>query len=127
MGRLELQRGQFQAAQEHLSAAFERQRQIGDVTGLARSTAALADLFVRVGQPGEAIALLADSITLNFQKGSPIGLAFNRRAFDALAQAAAQDQGAGAEQLRGALHAVEHRLTQAEAVLGRLALPGEAD
>jgi tetratricopeptide (TPR) repeat protein len=126
MGRLELQRGQLQAAQERLSAAFEQQRQIGDVTGLARSTAALADLFVRAGQPGEAIALLANSIALNFQKGSPIGLAFNRRAFDALTQAAAQGQGVGAEQLRGALHEVESRLTQAEAVLGRLVLPGEA-
>ena len=126
MGRLELQRGQLQAAQERLAAAFDRQRQIGDVTGLARSAAALADLFVRAGRPGEAIALLADSIALNFEKGSPIGLAFNRRAFATLAQAAAQVHGPEAERLRGALHEVESRLTQAESVLGRLVLPGEA-
>jgi hypothetical protein len=126
MGRLELQRGQLQAAQERLAAAFDRQRQMGDVTGLARSAAALADLFVRAGRPGEAIALLADSITLNFEKGSPIGLAFNRRAFATLSQAAAQVQGPEAEGLRGALREVESRLTQAEAVLGRLVLPGEA-
>jgi len=35
----------------------------------------------------EAATLLADSSALNFEKGSPIGLAFNRRAFDALQQA----------------------------------------
>jgi tetratricopeptide (TPR) repeat protein len=125
MGRLELQRGQLQAAQERLSAALTLQQQIGDVTGLARSAAALADLFVRAGRPGEATALLADSIRLNFQKGSSIGLAFNRRAVDALTQAVAPGQGPGAEQLRRALHEVEGRLTQAESVLGRLVLPGE--
>lgn len=125
MGRLELQRGQAREAQERLAGALDLQRQIGDVTGLARSAAALADLFVQVGRPGEAIALLADSITLNFEKGSPIGLAFNRRAFEALAQAAAPVQGPEAERLRSALQEVESRLSQAESVLGRLVLPGE--
>jgi tetratricopeptide (TPR) repeat protein len=126
MGRLDSQRGQLQRAQERLSAAFDLQRQIGDVTGLARSAAALADLLAQAGRPGEAIAWLGDSISLNFEKGSPIGLAFNRRALEVLAQAAAQGQGPEVESFRSALQEVESRLTQAESVLGRLALPGDA-
>ena len=127
MGRLALQQGQLQAAQERLAAALDLQRQLGDVTGLARSTAALAELFVQAGRLGEAVTLLADSITLNGEKGSPIGLAFNRRALSALANAVAQAHDAGTEQVRGALEEVEHRLAQAEAVFGRLVLPGEAE
>jgi tetratricopeptide (TPR) repeat protein len=125
MGRLELQRGQPAAAQERLSAALELQRQLGDVTGLARSTAALADLYGMTGRLGEAVALLADSITLNFEKGSPLGLAVNRRALEALAHAAAQAQGPGAERLQDAVAEVERRLVRAESVLGRVVLPGE--
>ena len=126
MGRLELQRGQLPAAQERLAAALELQQQLGDVTGLARSTAALANLYVRTGQLGDAMALLANSITLNFEKGSPIGLAFNRRALDALANVAGQAHGPETESVRSALAEVESRLVQAESVLGRLVLPGEA-
>ena len=80
-------------AQERLTAAFKLQRQLGDVAGLARSTAALADLCMRTGQLDQAVALLADSITLNVDKGSPIGLAFNRHTLGALTRAAAQAQG----------------------------------
>jgi len=124
MGRLELQRGQLQAAQERLSAAFTLQRQSGDVTGLARSTAALAELCVMAGRLDEAVALLTDSITLNVEKGSPLGLAFNRRALDTLSTVTAH--GPGSEPFRGALQEAESRLTQAETVFGRLVLPGEA-
>jgi tetratricopeptide (TPR) repeat protein len=127
MGRLDLQRSQFQAAQERLSTALDLQRQIGDVIGLARSTAALADLCVRTGQLGEAVTLLANSLGINFEKGSPLGIAFNRRAFEALAHAAAQTHDPDSKDVRNALAQVESHLTQAEAVLGRLVLPGEAD
>jgi tetratricopeptide (TPR) repeat protein len=127
VGRIELQQGQLQAAQERLSAALNVQQQIGDVTGLARSTAALAELCVRTGQLEDAMALLANSITLNLEKGSPLGLAFNRRTCATLATAAAQAHDPGAESRRGALVEVEKRLAQAEAVLGRLVLPGETD
>jgi tetratricopeptide (TPR) repeat protein len=126
LGRLALQQGQLQTAQEHLSTALDLQRQIGDVTGLARSTAALADVCVQTGQLDDAVALLTNSITLNFDKGSPIGLAFNRRALGALAKATAQAHGPEAERCRGALKEVENRLAQAESVLGRVVLPGEA-
>ena len=79
---------------------------------------------MRAGQFDHAVALLADSITLNVDKGSPIGLAFNRQALGALAQAAAQTHGSGAAHLQGALADLEGRLVQAEAVLGRVGLPG---
>ena len=45
------------------TAAFELQRQLGDVAGLARSTAALAELCMRAGQLDQGlVALLAHSI-----------------------------------------------------------------
>jgi tetratricopeptide (TPR) repeat protein len=124
MGRLALQRGHLEVAQERLMAALTLQRQLGDVTGLARSTAALAELCMRTTQFDDAVALLADSIALNVDKGSPIGLAFNRHALGALTKAASQAHGPGAAQLQGALADVEGRLAQAEAVLGRVGLPG---
>jgi tetratricopeptide (TPR) repeat protein len=126
LGRIELQRGQFEAAQERLAAALNLQRQTGDFTGLARSTAALAELSIRAGRLEDAVGLLTDSITLNFEKGSPLGLAFNRRAFDALATAASQAHGPGSERVRTALAEAGRHLEQAESVFGRLVLPGEA-
>jgi tetratricopeptide (TPR) repeat protein len=124
MGRLALQQGYLEVAQKHLMAAHNLQQQLGDVAGLARSTAALADVCMRAGQFDHAVALLADSITLNVDKGSPIGLAFNRQALGALAQAAVQTHRPGTAHLQGALAELEGRLAQAEAVLGRVGLPG---
>ena len=126
MGRLAIQHGKLEVAQERLTAALNLQQQLGDVTGLARSTAALADLCMLAGQFDDAVALLTNSITLNFEKGSPIGLAFNRQTLGALAKAATQAHSPSAEKLRGALADVEGRLAQAESVLGRVRLPGEA-
>jgi tetratricopeptide (TPR) repeat protein len=124
MGRLALQRGHLEVAQERLMTALTLQRQLGDVAGLARSTAALAELCMRTAQFDDAVVLLADSIALNVDKGSPIGLAFNRQALGALARAAVQTHGPGAAQLQGALADLEGRLAQAEAVLGRVGVPG---
>jgi tetratricopeptide (TPR) repeat protein len=124
MGRLALQQGHLEGAQERLMAARNRQQQLGDVVGLARSTAALADVCMLAGQFDRAVALLADSITLNIDKGSPIGLAFNRQALGALARAAAQTHGPGAAQLKGVLADLEGRLAQAEAAFGRVGLSG---
>jgi hypothetical protein len=98
---------------------------MGDVTGLARSSTALADLFVMAGRLEDAIALLADSISLNFEKGSALGLAFNRRALVTLRQTMAQAHGPEAERFQDAFAAVDSRLTQAESILGRVVLPGE--
>ena len=103
MGRLALQQGYLEVAQERLMAARNLQQQLGDVAGLARSTAALSDMCMLAGQFDQAVALLANSITLNIDKGSPIGLAFNRHALGALTRAAAQAHGPDAERLRGAV------------------------
>ena len=126
MGRLALQQGYLEVAQERLMAARNLQQQLGDVAGLARSTAALSDMCMLAGQFDQAVALLANSITLNIDKGSPIGLAFNRHALGALTRAAAQAHGPDAERLRGAVADLASRLAQAETVLGRVDLPGEA-
>jgi tetratricopeptide (TPR) repeat protein len=126
MGRLALQQGNLEAAQERLMAAHNLQQQLGDAAGLARSTAALADMCMLAGQLDHAVALLADSITLNVEKGSRSGLAFNRQALGTLTRAAAQAHGPDAERLRGAIADLASRLAQAEAVHGRVGLPGEA-
>jgi tetratricopeptide (TPR) repeat protein len=125
IGRLELGRGRPEAARGRLMSALQIQKQTGDVTGLARTTAALADLCIEAGQLGEAATLLADSVALNFDKGSPIGLAFNRRAFNTLQKVAEQAHGGSGGALPRLLGEVEHRLVEAEAVFGQLALPGE--
>jgi tetratricopeptide (TPR) repeat protein len=125
-GRLELRRQRLEAAHQALAAAIEIQQQLGDVIGLARSTAALAELCMTTGRLGDAAALLANAIALNVEKGSPIGLAFNRRTFELLSGTAAQAHGTGSESLHSAMSEVERRLVEAETMLGRLPLPGEA-
>ena len=65
----------------------------------------------------KALDLLAESVALNLDKGSPLGLAFNRRALQRLAGPA---QAAG---LLRALQALAQRLEQAEAILGQARLP----
>jgi tetratricopeptide (TPR) repeat protein len=122
MGRLELRKGRLDRAEARLTAAVEMEESLGDLVGLARSTAALSELLVAGGRHGDALAVLGDSIALNLEKGSPIGLAFNRRALAALAaRAGASD----AEE--AALAEVNQQLEEAEAALGRVALAGERD
>jgi hypothetical protein len=125
IGRLELGRGRFEAAQGRLLTALQLQKRIGDATGMARTTGALAEVCMATNRLGEAATLLADSVGLNLEKGSPIGLAFNRRALEALQQAANEGQAPQPFDLLGVLREVEHRLTQAENVLGQITLPDE--
>lgn len=122
MGRLELKRGRMERAASRLSSAMQMQEQIGDIMGLARTTAALSEVLAAGGRYRDALAVLGDSVSLNMEKGSPIGLAFNRRSLDALVRKA--PQGAGIEE---ALRQVAARLAAAESVLGRIKLPGERD
>jgi len=122
MGRLELRKGRLDRARDRLTAAVEAEEAIGDLVGLARSTAALSELLAAGGRVGDALAVLSDSVALNFEKGSPIGLAFNRRALAALVQAAA-----GSRDAEGMLGETRARLEAAERVLGRMKLPGERD
>jgi tetratricopeptide (TPR) repeat protein len=110
---------------EHAQAGAHAYQRLGQRQELARSTAALSLLYATTGRLEDALALLADSVSLNFEKGSPLGLAVNRRAIGVLANTAAQVHGPDAESLRGGVEEVERRLEQAESVLGRVVLPGE--
>ena len=102
--------GHFDDAAEVLRAALDKQNEIGDMAGLARTTAALGDLLVARERPVEAIAAIADSIVLNREKGSPIGLTYNRRA---LADLRASLEGHAEAELQRA----ERALAEAEASL----------
>ena len=84
MGRLELRRGRIEPARLRLEAAVEVQTQLGDLTGLASTTEALSEVLALIGRDAEAVTLLRDSIVFNRDKGSPLGLMGNRRAFTAL-------------------------------------------
>lgn len=127
MGRLEMARERVDQAMERLASALQLQSQIGDITGLARSTAALSEVLVKDDKLREAIDLLGDSILLNREKGSPIGLAFNRRALTALVEAVgdAAGDGAASDEVVTALAEVQRRLDAAETTIGRIELPGE--
>ncbi|WP_428267584.1 hypothetical protein [Haliangium sp.] len=120
MGRLELSRQAPERASEHLTRALQIQSSIADVTGLARTTAAMSEVLAMRGMLRNASMVLGDSIALNLDKGSPVGLAFNRRAYDALCR----DLGSDAPpDVLAALDEVGSRLAQAETVLGRVELP----
>ncbi|MEZ5594069.1 MAG: hypothetical protein R3F53_26575 [Gammaproteobacteria bacterium] len=118
-GRLALQAGRLNPAGEYFSAALELQKQLGDVTGLARTTAGLAELCMHTGQLEDALAMLSDSVTLNVEKGSPVGLAFNRSALRVLMHAIASQTPENAA-LRVTANELEHRLQQAEDEFGRI-------
>jgi len=85
MGRLELRRGRIEPARQRLEAAAEVQTQLGDLTGLASTTEALSEVLALCGRDAEAVSLLRDSIVFNRDKGSPLGITGNRRAYTALA------------------------------------------
>lgn len=122
MGRLELRRKRYERAAARLSAAISVQDAIGDVIGLARSTAAMSEVLCEDGRIQEAVGLLGDSIALNLEKGSPIGLAFNRKTLMHLVEKAPVT-----EEMQQELRAVELRLREAEGILGKVHLPGERD
>ena len=106
-----MSRGSLAAAKSALESALAVQRRIGELTGLARSTSAMAEVLRLSGRAVEALALLKTSIQLNVTRGSVIGLRYNREALLAL------DEQPGAEKVRAILE-------RAEAVLGT---SGEGD
>lgn len=122
MGRLELRKGRAERAGQRLQAALEVQMQLGDLTGLARTTEALSEVLAASGRDAEALTLLRDSVLFNREKGSPLGLALCRRAFDGLARRVA-----AREELGPALHQLAGLLDAAEGELGAMRLPGEGD
>ena len=126
MGRLETARGRFEQAAEHLGVALRISRQLGDVTGLARSTAGLANLYIAAGQLAKALHSLEESIAFNVDKGSPLGLAVNRRTMDRLREAVGSDP-QSAPALRRSVHEADEMLAKAESMLGRVSVPGDVD
>lgn len=125
LARLETKRGRLDRALERATQAAGLQSAIGDVTGLARTTAALADVLAAGGQSERAASVLSESIALNVEQGSPIGLAFNRRAFDALRGRVASEPQTGHTDTTAPMAQLEQHLEAAEKRLGRLVLPGE--
>ena len=121
MGRLELAAGRLDAALERLLAAVRSQEAAGDAIGLARTTAALSGALEQKGDHDQALALLRDSVRLNVAKGSPLGLAFNRRSLAALEASPAVRRAAGE-----ALAQAAEEIAAAERELGKISLPGEA-
>lgn len=114
LGRLELRAGHPDAAAELLTRAVEEQQRTGDVMGLARSSAALADVLTSKDRHYEALAVLGESVELNLEKGSVKGLSFNREALQAL-QARLNPQ--QRLDLSYEIRRVEQRLAAAEATL----------
>lgn len=92
LGRLLLLAGESDDAHEHLMRALDTQQAVGDALGLARTAGALSDLLVASGRIADAIALLEGSVQLNREKGSPLGLAYNREALGLLAGTLDRDQ-----------------------------------
>lgn len=126
MGRLETARGRHDRAAQHLDLSLRTSRELGDMIGLARSTAALAELYIVAGRPAEALGALRESVAFNVDKGSPLGLAVNRRTLESLRRAFVDDP-QKAPALALAIREVEEALGRAEAMLGRVSVPGDAD
>ena len=79
-GRLLTQLGDVEEARDQLTRAFTTQDMLGDVLGMARSTAALSDLKLAEGDIEGALSYLAESVRLNSAKGARQGLEWNREA-----------------------------------------------
>jgi hypothetical protein len=110
--RLEARRGNIDAARAAFAAAFDVADEAGDLTGLARTTAGLAELFSSAGSPREALDMLGRSIELNREKASPIGLAFDERVLDEIERALGELAG-GDLPLRDELVRVRRNLANA--------------
>jgi hypothetical protein len=86
IGRLQALIGQSEAAADSFTTAIEIQEQLGDLTGLAQSTAAIAQLLADNGETARALAWLSHSVALNTEKCSRGGLRYNERALADLAR-----------------------------------------
>ncbi len=75
------------------------------------------------GNEIEAVRVLGASIALNFEKGAPLGVAFNRRAFDQLLQHLQTQRTTLTTALQQQIQQTEALLLEAERMLGRVALP----
>jgi hypothetical protein len=119
MGRVELTRGRLEQAAKRLDEAARLQRRTGDFIGLARTAAAMSAVYAEARSPLDALALLGESIGLNLEKGSPLGLAYNRKAVETIEAALGRLGGDADPRLSAALAEIGSRLEAAEAT-GRL-------
>lgn len=125
MGRLEARRGHLGRARDRFTAALQVEDASADLTGIARATAALAEVLAAAGDPTEAVDLLASSIELNREKGSPIGLAFDARALERVTRALVGRGAIEDDEVRARLDRTAGRLDEAtrELTVGELAVP----
>lgn len=116
LGRLELKGGSWDKAVEHLTRAVEQQQELGDVIGLARTTAALSEALRERGEFARAVGLLGTSVQLNLDKGAPVGLAYNRRSLDQLVKALPPREG---RELQRVIEQIYQHIESGEAIFGR--------
>jgi tetratricopeptide (TPR) repeat protein len=109
-GRLLICLGALDDARDRLTKAFATQDALGDVLGMARSTAALSDLKLAENDPEGALSYLTESVRLNAAKSARQGLAWNR---SALAAISARLPPRDSMRLSPMLNAVEQALADA--------------
>lgn len=118
LGRLAVLAGDADGATRMLARATELQHRIDDAMGLARSTAAQAEVLTAAGRFDEALALLGESMALNRAKGSPLGLAYNRAALETITEVA-PETGTILQTVRS----LRSELERAEEYVGKVPLP----
>jgi len=119
LARLELRAQRPHKAEEHLLAALAIQEQLGDVLGLARSSAAMAEVCTATGRFEEALRRVSDSVSFNVDKGSALGLAYDRRTLQRVKATLGADAGAHATRIAQ----IEAQLREATALVGEVRLP----
>ena len=109
-GRLRTRLGDIDLARDLLTRAFTTQDSLGDVLGMARSTAALSDLKLAEGDLEGALSYLAESVRLNAAKGARQALEWNREALAVITERLPRDD---SMRLSGMLDAVQAELVAA--------------
>lgn len=106
LARLHLRLGRLDVAAELLENARRVQEQLGDGVGLARSSAAAAEVLAEAQDYPRALDRLSDSIELNAEKGLRAGLEFNLASLRHLERRLPSD-------MQRAARALERRLSEA--------------
>lgn len=123
-GRLLVAAGDLDGGVRVLAEAANTQAELGDVLGVARTSAALAEALAQAGRPRDALEMLGQSVRLNAAKGSAAGVAWNRRAFDQLWSSL---DSRARRALLPTARPVAEALEAAERRTGRLRLPEDED
>lgn len=78
LGQLYLRLHSPEQARDVITRAVTVQQRARDIVGLAISMAGLAEVEAAAGHGQEALALLMESVRLNSEKGSVVGLSYNQ-------------------------------------------------